>query len=320
MTLWFVFLLWAQPPQRPAPEHIATAAGVGEAEALCSARLEEASRDPESLARDCRQAEALFRKSLEQHPEAPAALLGLGRSLIGLGRPAEAIPYLKKLAKVTPDDRMAKVTLGRAYGQALGFGYEKPEQFFEAEDLLRSLVESDPKDAESWYYLGVLCYKYRYYQSALDALNQAERLRPGHPGVLFYRAVSLAHLGSTGAAEKEFRALLSHPQASNNSAVLLGYAEFLYDTQRPEMALSAVDQSLRSAPESCPGHFWKARILLRMGQPEQAATEAERAVKIAPELPNPRNLLMKIYRALGKQDEANQQAAWLDEYENTKTH
>ena len=69
------------------------------------------------------QAEQAFRKSLDARPDARDVLLGLGQTLIELGRAAEAIPYLQRAVRLAPDNRPAKRALGRAYFQALGFGY-----------------------------------------------------------------------------------------------------------------------------------------------------------------------------------------------------
>ena len=44
--------------------------------------------------------------------------------------------------------------------------------------------------------------------------------------------------------------------------------------------------------------------------------EAEYSVKLEPDMPGSRNLLLRIYRRMGKEKEAAEQAAWLKQHEN----
>ena len=58
-------------------------------------------------------------------------------------------------------------------------------------------------------------------------------------------------------------------------------------------------------------HYWKARILHHLSENEAAAVEAEKAVRLAPELPHPRNLLVRIYRTQGDDQKAAPHIEWL---------
>jgi hypothetical protein len=48
---------------------------------------------------------------------------------------------------------------------------------------------------------------------------------------------------------------------------------------------------------------------------EAAAKEAEQSIALSPNLPFARNLLLQIYRKMGRQEDAERQAAWLREYD-----
>jgi hypothetical protein len=60
--------------------------------------------------------------------------------------------------------------------------------------------------------------------------------------------------------------------------------------------------------------YWRARLLAETGKAEEAVLEAEKAMKLAPEMPNPRHLLVRLYRKLGREADAAAQAAWLRQH------
>ena len=70
------------------------------------------------------QASVLFASALKYYPDFEEANVGLGRSLIILGKPADAIPFLKKAAESNPHDEIAYYQLSLAY-KALGKGDEQ---------------------------------------------------------------------------------------------------------------------------------------------------------------------------------------------------
>jgi tetratricopeptide (TPR) repeat protein len=69
-------------------------------------------------------ARALFAQAVTHYPAFEHALVGLARTLVALGRPAEALPSLKAALKGNPDNDVACYQLAQAY-RALG---NTPEQ------------------------------------------------------------------------------------------------------------------------------------------------------------------------------------------------
>ena len=244
-------------------------------------------------------------------PDLPPALVGLGTSLITMGRSAEAIPHLEKAVKLTPADRMARRSLGHAY--------QDQEQFVEGEAILRQLVKEDPQDVEAWYYLGLLFFDRNYALPALEAFEKTLALQPANVRARIYRAGCLAVLGRLPEAEKAFADLSADQRLSADPEFQLGYAQFLFNTGRTAEALSAAERGVKSAPDSVKLHYWRARLLAETGKQEEAIAEAERAMKLAPEMPNPRHLLVRLYRLQGRDREAAAQAAWLRAYSARKT-
>src|SRR5579863_1281661 len=234
--------------------------------------------------------------------------LQIGKLLITQGRFRDAISYLQRALQANPNDREAL----RAMAHAL----TELNQFFQAEKMLRSLVESDTKDGESWYYLGLLLYRNGYFGTALGALEHALIAQPDNLRARIYRAVSLAKVGRAQEAMTAFRKLASEPAAAQDPDCLVVYAELLYTTGQPELALEQLDKAVAATPQAPIAHFWRARVLLHLGRVADAGQAAERSVQLAPQLPFARNLLVQIYRQQGRSQDAAKQADWLREYED----
>ncbi len=73
---------------------------------------------------DLEAARSLFAQALTSYPAFEHALVGLARTLIALGRPAEAVPHLTAAIQGNPDNEVAYYQLAQAY-RALG---NPPEQ------------------------------------------------------------------------------------------------------------------------------------------------------------------------------------------------
>ena len=251
-----------------------------------------------------------YREALQSNPDLSPAQRGLGRSLIKLGRAAEAIPYLETVVKLAPDDRMAQ--------RALAVAYHMEKRPFKAERLFKSLVESNTQDPKSWYYLGAFFFESERFTLALEALETSLKLQPDHDLARVHAAASLAELGRAKEAESAFLELLAEPTLAGNADVLLGYARLLFQTGREEAALVRMGKALPVRPDSAELRFWQARILFNMGRLRQAAEEAEHALRLASEA-RVRSLLLKIYKAQGRTEEAAEQAAWLRNQQSEKT-
>lgn len=248
-------------------------------------------------------AEKFFRTAVSLAPRSTQAEVGLGTSLLALGRSKEAVPVLERTAKLAPADRMVQRSLGHAY--------QKENDLFNGERVLKALVETDPQDAESWSYLGTLFYDTNYYTRALEAFDHVLQLRPDDVLAQIYKAGSLAQLGRTDEAGSSYRNLESREGPAARPEFWLGYAQFLFEEQQLKPSLEAINRASAVLPDSAKLLFWRARILMNMGETEQAESDAKRAVALSPDLPNAHNLLMKIYRLRGFNNEADKEGRWL---------
>lgn len=276
--------------------------------------LKEQLRSADSLYQQDRflEAQEKYLKILSVSPDSAGALAGVGKCYLGMGSPQKAAPFLSEAVRRRPDDRDAKRILAHVYVDM--------NQFVAAESLLNSLLALDGKDKESWYFLGLLMYENGYYRAADGDLERsidpASTDQVRHLKTDICRAVCWVHMGRTGEAEVAMIRLSNEAAAEKDPDLLLVFAQLLYETQRPEMALQRVEQALRARPELAMGYFWKGKVLYRLGRLEEAASAAEQSSRLLPQLPYPRNLLVKIYQGLGRKEEALEQAEWLRRYED----
>ncbi len=254
------------------------------------------------------EAERSFRRAIDINGDFQIALVGLGKTAIAMGRPRDAMPLLSRALQLSSEDRDAQRTLARALGQL--------NQFPQAERLLKNLVKEDLQDTISWFYLGELLYRNGYYAGALSPLEKSLTSQTDSLQARIYHAVSLFKTGHTLEAEAEFSDLSNNPAALRDPDFLLVYAELLDETFRPWEALRRTDLAVEATPNSTMAHFWRARILMRLGRLTEAAEAAERSVELAPHLPFGHNLLVQIYRRQGRSEDAARQASWVREYQN----
>jgi tetratricopeptide (TPR) repeat protein len=315
MPLLAFWLLLAS-PDLVAADRLYAQGQFAEASRIYRQLLQESPQDPKLLVRlgstqynlsEFREAESLFRKAASIAPDFEPAEVGLGASLLALNHSREAIPSLEKAVKLAPTDRMAL--------RALGHAYQRENAFFKGLPILKSLVAADPKDAESWFYLGALYYDNNDYLLALKALNSALELQPANARARIYKAGALAQLGRTQEAGDLYRALAGRPPTASSSELWLGYAQFLFESEQSKPALDAISRAITLLPGSAKLYFWKARILRSLGDLAGAQADAQKSVQLAPELPNARNLLMKICRARGQTQAADEQAKWLADHD-----
>ena len=261
-----------------------------------------------------REAEESYRRVLSATPQSREALVGVARCRMELGGGREAIAILGQVVSLHPDYRPAQ--------RAFAFALVAINQFEQGESRLVKLLEQDPADKESWYYLGLLMYHNGYYRRALAALEKAAGDPQAHPArrsrTEVYRAVCLERTGRTREAEAAFAKLVLQPEARKEPDLLLVYAQLFYETGRLQQALQATDAAVQENPWFAMGHFWRARVLLRLKRLGEAAAAAEEAVRLSPQLPFPRSLLVRIYQAQGRTEDAARQAEWLREFEDRR--
>jgi len=241
------------------------------------------------LAGDMEQSAAALRAAMKLDPAAPAQYL-LARALNEKADYAGALQVLKTIPRTDPQ-------------------YASAEQLA-AEIEARNPVHAAGADGQKQFLEAQVLIKGQYYGAALQVLDEALRLDPSADWAAkarIYRAICLEKLSRTQEAEAAMQALAGNPDID----LQLAYVELLLDTARADAALQRIDQVIAAAPNTPMAHFWRAKVLLELRRPADAALAAEESIRLQSELPEAHNLLIRIYQMQGRTKEAAQQAQWL---------
>ena len=252
------------------------------------------------------EAASAYRQRINGDPNSADALAGLGRCLLRLHRAGEAVAYLSKAVQLKPADAGMKQALARSYLDAGNAGG--------AQNLIEFLYESDPHNAETLFLLGESMYRSGFYERAAQALKESLALQADNPAAKNFYAVSLAKSGHLAEAEAACKQLLEDRTKPLDLDVLLTYVQLLDEDGRIAEAQPYAERAVREQSDNPISHYWQARLLFQADRLEGAAKEAEQSVALSPSLPFARNLLLQIYRKLGRQEDAERRAEWLREY------
>ncbi len=182
-------------------------------------------------------------------------------------------------------------------------------------------AQHEPAGAQEKFLSGQVLYQGEHYGAALKDLEEALQLAPQaewSTKAEGYRAICLEKLGRTAEAEAAMRLLSGQPEARENVDLQLSYVELLYETGRAQEALRRVDTLIATVSKAPMAYVWRAKVLLRLQRPGEAASAAEEAIRLVPQFPEAHNLLLRIYQMQGRTKEAAQEAEWLREYERRK--
>jgi predicted CXXCH cytochrome family protein len=179
-------------------------------------------------------------------------------------------------------------------------------------------VSNRNAEAQAKFTEGESLYQGGNYGGALQPLEDALRLAPNAEWASkarIYRAICLAKLARTSEAEAAMQELAANPAARENVDLQLAFVELLYENGRLDEALKRVDALIAAVPKAPMAYFWRAKVLLQMHRVNEAATAAEQSIRLLPDLPEPHNLLIRIYQMQGRTADAAKEAEWVRDYE-----
>ncbi|MEM9072099.1 MAG: tetratricopeptide repeat protein, partial [Myxococcota bacterium] len=241
--------------------------------------------DHEALARTLTEAAA--------HVDEQARVLELVREAAALyrdtlGRPADAIPVLRKGIELAPDDRSIKLQLAE--------GLRESGDLDEARSLLEQVIADfgrrrSAERAEVHYQLGVVARAQGDFESALEQLDKATKMAKADPSKLEMYGRMAREAGQLDRAEKAYRALLMTVRRQGPAEKLdVGSGEVLYELHaiangrgEEEQAKELLESALEAAAQNDAEALRFRDALLERDEPELALRGLERRVQTADE-------------------------------------
>ena len=166
--------------------------------------------------------------------------------------------------------------------------------------LTRSL-EWNPKDSESWYYLGRTKYNENRFAEAINAFEKCLQLDPKNVKAEDNLGLSYAGLGrneEAAAAYQNAIAWQSHLLVKN-SGPYINLGSLLLDANRPAEAISNLLQAAEISSRDSKAHELLARAYSHSDQLQNAQNEMEKAVELSPKSGPLHCMLAQIYKKEG---------------------
>ncbi len=218
------------------------------------------------------EAEAAYRRVLDDHPGDAEALHLLGVAVLQQGRAGEAAELIGKAAKRRNKDPRIHNNLGEAY-RAQG-------RFTDAAKCYRRAIALDRGDPAPHNNLGNVLAAQGKAGEAADAYRRALELAPDDPEVLTNLGVALCDVGKADdAAVPLERAVAVAPDFADAQLAL---GRVLKDLGRLDEAAAACRRAIRLRPDDADAHAGLGNVLAFDGDFDAAVASYRRAVELAP--------------------------------------
>lgn len=244
---------------------------------------------------DYKQAIEMFRPLLKANPEDQRLTLLVGMSYYGLGEYAEATPYLKREAAHDAQNLTLQLTL--AHSCLFAHEYQCVLNAF------HKIVALNAESAEADMLVGEALDEMKDPVGAQREFRAAIAANPKEPNVHFGLGYLLWTKGQQQEAAEQFQAELLNN--SNHTQAMLYLADSRLQMNKPDEALPLLETVIAQVPENGMAHRDLGVLYADRGENEKAISELERAIHIRPGDVNAHYRLARVYRAMGRKDEAN---------------
>jgi tetratricopeptide (TPR) repeat protein len=246
-------------------------------------------------------------KFLNAVPGNAQASLLLGLSLLEIGRDNDAIKHLEPTLLAAPEDAGALYGLGLAY-----LRQNRPELPWVVEKL-----SAIPAGVPASHLLQGQMFLARFeFEKAIAELAEAQKLNPELPRLYYSQGLCYYKMARNREAIDAFEKELSRrPQdfTTNYYLALLQESEGNLDAARQRL-----DAALKLSPENVETNALLGKILVKQGRDAEALAPMEKAVAGDPTDPVKRYTLARIYRKLGRQEDANREFAEVQRLKSTE--
>jgi Flp pilus assembly protein TadD len=220
----------------------------------------------------------------------------LGRSLLDAGRPAEAIPHLRKAAEMAPARRSQSGLAAAPVYAWLVEAYAAAGRVAEAVRTLDGALAASPANAELLRARGSLLLRRGDLAGARAALEQARALSAREPRLHLELSNVYRNLGELAPATAAAREAVRLEARSPDAHVALGLATAALGSETE--AARSFRRALRLSPDHADALFYLGAVELRAGRATTAAPLLERLVATSPDYPQARETLALARRLL----------------------
>jgi len=231
----------------------------------------------------------------------------------GLGNNGNAGGELGKLRDAKARESLAEFSAGAKHGEPNAFDlkivaldYVLLKDNLSADKWLSQSLKLEPKDAQSWFYLGRIKYSQDQFASAIEAYQQCLKLEPRNAEAEYNIGLSYEGLTQKDEAIQAYEnAIAWQAQNGPKSPKPFAYLARVYlDENQPEKAVPYLLRAEEEFPQVSLIHEELGRAYSALNELTQAQEELEKAVWLAPDVASIHFTLGQIYRRLGLIDKA----------------
>jgi tetratricopeptide (TPR) repeat protein len=214
-----------------------------------------------------------------------------GVRLFDQGRYSEAALAFQRAVDANPSDAQAWKSLGVAY--AAESQYERSEPAFARACFIK------PELLDACYFHARALYSLNRFEPSLKVLRRIVSSDPKPWRVHLGIAQNLEALGNYTDSEAEYKAALTYLDG------VVGYGQFLIRQGRPEEAIDVLNRAAKTTDARVP--YELGRAYYQLARFEDAAKALERSASLDSKSEATHLLLSKVYFALGRRTEAEQE-------------
>jgi tetratricopeptide (TPR) repeat protein len=178
--------------------------------------------------------------------------------------------------------------------------------YSDADRWLTRSVEANPKDSESWYYLGRSKYNENRFQEAIHAFEECLRLDSKNIKAQANLGLALEGLGRAGDALAAYRKAIAMQDQGGpkNAEPFIDLGNLLLQQNQIEDAIENLVKAREISPQDSRAHESLGKAYLRLNKFAEAKAELEQAVALAPDSAAAHYMLGQAYRKTGATERA----------------
>lgn len=245
-------------------------------------------------ANEYNKAEIEFRNALQLGPDDPQAWSLLGKTLMKLGKPREALQAFTKVETYDPDNQDALVKLAGFY--VLG---KKPEM---AKQRIEHVLKLDPDNTDALFLKAQILTQEKNIDIASTLLERIIDLKPDHVNAL----QALARIKNFKKEFGQAEALLVKAVEVDTAAIQprLALVSFLVSTKRFKDAEAQLLTAVKENPENSDVQIILGNFYFRMQNNTSAEAAYLKAVELAPKAIKPYMTAAGFYGVTNSKDKA----------------
>ena len=228
--------------------------------------------------------------ALRANPKDGNAELMLAKDFMHLQELEPAATHLEQLAQREPNNSEVFYLLGQVHMKL-------------SEKALARLNEIDPNSVYVHEVSGDLMASMKNWDGALVEYKKAVEVAPQQAGTHYKLGDAYWNLNQWDAATQEFKAELTNDPSNCMARWKLGNI-LLQQRVQPEVALDDVNHAITLCPKLMQARVDRARALVMLNRQSEALPDLTTAEQADPQEPSIHFLLGQVYRALGRQQEA----------------